>query len=513
MNWQKIRISILIFFTIVLCLQLPATLYVNEKLTFDFISIARVFQLFFALALTIASINIPTRNFLNIFLQVAILIQMIAAIKYESQNELVAYNFIAILILISAITFRENLKRWLMSNFPIHLIALSLPVVFKDNSLHSNLSLFFSNYLFGIFSLFVSVIIVAIYSAQEYFSTKLSQELKEQEQRLKEEFENIQKMKVQLEIGNIASQVAHDIRSPLSALENITMSHLVGSPDGAVARESIKRIKGIANALLNKGRSSTQNNIGTHDINKLVKITIETKNIEFPSRKINSDLTSINPKVSVDDIQIESILSNLINNSLEASDKNSEVFIKSDVAGEFAVLSIIDKGRGIDPKLLSKLGKEKISMNKKEGNGLGIYSASQIIKNGGGDFEITSQLNVGTTIIIKLPLAEKIDEKETYILLDDDELVRITWNSRAKKAGLNLLTYSTSEDLLKSLNQLPKNSIFYIDSELGFEKGEAVAKQLFDKGYLNLCMSTGHSKERFDHLNYIQKVISKTPPF
>lgn len=514
MNWQKIRTLILIFFTVVLCLQLPVTLYVNDKLTLDFISMARAFQLVLAFSFIFASIKFSKINFLNIFLIVSILIQLIATIKYEPANELVAYNFIAILVLISAITFKEDLKHWLVFNFPVHLTALVLPIFFKAPSLHTTLSQLVSNFLFGIFSLVVSLFVVAIYSTQEYFSKKLALELQDQEKRLNDEFDKIQKMKVQLEIGNLASQVAHDIRSPLSALENISSIHLFDSQEGHIARESIKRIKGIANALLEKGRVVQPRNLSDHELNLLLKIGIETKRIEFPTRKINLILTNQKIRISIDDVQFESILSNLINNALESSDVESEVTISTEIINSSSVvISIIDNGKGIDSELLSKLGHEKISMNKKDGNGLGIYSAFHIVKSWGGEFEIKSNLNHGTTIFITLPLVDLTNKYGAYILLDDDELVRVTWESRAKKTGINLITYSNPYDFLGSVDKFPKNSIFYIDSELGSEKGEDVARKIFELGYINICMCSGYSEEKFAHLKFIQKTINKSPPF
>lgn len=513
MSVQKTRIFILTFFAIILCLQLPATLYVGDQLTFDFISIARIFQILLSVILIVTSLKSAKTNFLNLFLNISIIIQTLATIKYEPTNELVAYNFIGILILISSMTFRENLKKWVYFNFPVHLIALILPVFFKSKTLYANLNLFSSNFLFGIFSITSSLLIVAMFSAQRHYSSKLSQELDDQEKRLNLKFEELQKMKIQLEIGNIASQVAHDIRSPLSALENLVMTHLIDSQDGFVAIESIRRIKKIANALLEKNRAGFEQRVELYEINSLVKLVVASKGIEFPLRKISLDLSEKNPKVSILDIHFESILSNLINNAFEASTENSDLCIKTDVSGLFTTLSVTDTGIGILPEQKSKLGSEKISFNKKDGNGLGLYLANKTIKDWGGTLNIDSTYSKGTVVTIKLPLIDIINSNETYVLIDDDELVRITWKSRAEKAGISLLIYSNSMELFADESKLSPNFIFYIDSELISEKGEDVAKSLFYKGYKNLHMTTGHSLENFSHLGFIKNTIGKASPF
>jgi hypothetical protein len=152
-------------------------------------------------------------------------------------------------------------------------------------------------------------------------------------------------------------------------------------------------------------------------------------------------------------------------------------------------------------------------MNKKDGNGLGVYSATQTIKRWGGSLEIKSKINFGTTITITLPIIVKQSESETYVLLDDDELVRLTWTSKAKKAGLTFIPFSNPETLLSAIEKLPKSSIIYIDSELGNVKGEDIACSLYEKGFLNISMTSGHPAEMFKEFKFLRSVISKSAPF
>jgi len=514
MNWQKIRLALLVFFSVVLALQLPATLFIDGKLILDFISIARSFQLITAIILSVLATRTPEKIYLNAFLNFSIVIQVIASINYEPKNELVAYNFIAILIIISAVTYRKNLKQWLVFNFPIHLSALVLPIFFKDNILHNTVSSFINNFLFGIFSLVVSIVVVSIYSTQEYFSLKLAQELNDQEKKLNDEFQKIQKMKVQLEIGNLAFQVAHDIRSPLAALENINMSENADPAEQKITKEAIRRLKGIANTLLEKGRSSHISNVAEIEIGSVIKTIIDAKTFEFPRRQINFKSINNNLISKIDNIKFESILSNLINNALEASPENSTISIMTTTDYKNIFINIIDHGKGIPPELLSKLGNEKITFEKTEGNGLGVFSSAQIIKEWGGTFNISSELNKGTTVTISLPLITHNQTIESiHVLLDNDELVRITWKSKAKKAGVNLSTFSNSSELFESLTKFPFDTNFYIDSELDNEKGEDIAQRLFNMGYSNLIMCSGYPEEKFANLKFIKNTIDKTPPF
>jgi signal transduction histidine kinase len=85
-------------------------------------------------------------------------------------------------------------------------------------------------------------------------------------------------------------------------------------------------------------------------------MAVDTKKLEFPSRLIKLDLSKNSPIVAIDDIQLESILSNLFNNALEATSANNDVIIKTEIIDTALFVSIIDQGRGMSAELLFKIG-------------------------------------------------------------------------------------------------------------------------------------------------------------
>ena len=60
-------------------------------------------------------------------------------------------------------------------------------------------------------------------------------------------------------------------------------------------------------------------------------------------------------------------------------------------------------GRGMDEEVLSKL-KEMFYTTKKDGTGLGIALSNEIIKAHNGELIYDSELNKGTTAIVRLPI-------------------------------------------------------------------------------------------------------------
>jgi signal transduction histidine kinase len=319
--------------------------------------------------------------------------------------------------------------------------------------------------------------------------------------------------RIESEKIEMANQVAHDIRSPLAALDNIDLNKLPDAQDSKLAKDAIKRLKGIADILLEKGRTRKSEELSEVNLYNLISNVIDSKTIEFTNRKIEKKIITDQCFANINEIKFESILSNLITNAFEASDKNSSIIIESEVLNQNYIITISDQGKGIPPELLLKLGREKVTFDKNNGNGLGVFYAVQTINSWGGYVDIQSQLNIGTTIKITLPIIAGVNHHSVNVLIDNDELVCITWETKAKKAGINLKTFRTSSEVFSNVSQLPIESIFYIDSELDNEKGEDIALKLLSMGYLNLIMCTGHSKEKFAHLPFIKKVISKAPPF
>lgn len=488
---------------------MPATLYVNGVLTIDLLSSARVLQLLTAILFTsLLFFRSRTTDLLNLFLILSIAIQLMVAIFYEDSKSLVAYNYIPILVFISAVVYTNDFKSWLLRNFSVGFIAILIPIFFKDLELRSGISSFLNNYLFSIFALITSTLLVFIFSLQKKFTEKLQNELEEQANKLKEEFSQIEKLKLQLEVGDLVLKVAHDIRSPLAALEMLL--NTPSSEDILLAKDAIKRIKGIANSLLDKGRAKEAIFNDIQEITPSIDWVIKSKKLEYPNRNIVFENEANGEMALFNNIVLESILSNIINNAVEASEENPPIKIACRVVQDKIEIKLSDKGKGIDQVTLASLGQEKISL-KSKGNGIGLYSARKELEKINSQIHISSELGKGTIVTILIPKQTKPDER--IVLLDDDNLVRLTWESRAKKKGILLDTFSNPEELNLHLKKYTPDTIFYIDSELGKIPGEEFAKNLFQEGFKNISMATGHEASKFKDYSFLRSVISKSPPF
>jgi anti-sigma regulatory factor (Ser/Thr protein kinase) len=113
-----------------------------------------------------------------------------------------------------------------------------------------------------------------------------------------------------------------------------------------------------------------------------------------------------------------------------------------------------------------------------------------------------------------IPISElKHSKTVIMILIDDDELIRLTWEMKAGMTGKTIKTFSSFNDFKVHSEQIDFTSDIFIDSELGADlKGEEVAKILFDQGFKSLHLCTGYSPEDFPAMPWIKSIRGKAFP-
>jgi len=119
------------------------------------------------------------------------------------------------------------------------------------------------------------------------------------------------------------------------------------------------------------------------------------------------DLDDMSIPFEADSVHIQQLLYNLFNNAADATSnsKRREITVattRCDKQNKF-VFSISDTGSGIDPDYLAKAFREKFT-TKAGGHGFGLLVCSRIIESHGGNVNISSIPNEGTTIQVEFPL-------------------------------------------------------------------------------------------------------------
>lgn len=320
-------------------------------------------------------------------------------------------------------------------------------------------------------------------------------------------------------LNQISKQVSHDIRSPLSALNYLIESQKnIPLDDLVLIKKSLKRINDIANDLLSESRATTaveKSEVETVVMSEYLKDLISEKTIEYKSHDLVSisfrvDNVAIGKKSRLIKKEFSRVLSNLVNNAVEAMGFKGHVQIELSFFESKNFIRIKDCGGGMPADLLATIGKKEIS-TKSSGNGIGIFHAVAAIKSQGGDISFK---NIENGLEVTISLDAMADCLADVVLVDNDELCRIMWERKAKNKGIKILTCSSPDQFTKIKNVLSPHTAIYLDSDLGDGlKGEEFALALHKEGFSNLFMATGYGKEKFSDYNFLSGVISKTPPF
>lgn len=238
-------------------------------------------------------------------------------------------------------------------------------------------------------------------------------------------------------LGNLARQVAHDIRSPLSVLEMALVDSSLSSEKKSLLAQASNRIKSIADDLLvkSKGTSEALNakvkpqatvpsqNVPNHkgqpavpsekgqqllacEVGGVLEAIVAEKRLLAPQVEINLSLPKNEIVAVADSVMLSRIISNILNNSLEAKDLDRVLVVSVSLRlySQKAVVMIQDNGVGISSDLLSKIGEPGFT-SKADGNGIGISSSKNALSAWGGDLQIASQPNVGTMVTVTLQTA------------------------------------------------------------------------------------------------------------
>ncbi len=305
----------------------------------------------------------------------------------------------------------------------------------------------------------------------------------------------------------VAAQVAHDIRSPLTsmALALNQLQQIVpagGAEMLSMLSHAVSRVSGIVKRLSRSG--NVENNTVTVEeprltlLDKLFFDVAQEHALKMPKgQKLKIEGLSSVPEVwsVVQVTETQTALSNLLNNASEAMKEDGVITLSAEIKGKEFILTIADQGKGIAPENLAKVFERGITLEKKGGSGLGLFQAKKAVEWSGGKIAIESTLNVGTKVILTLPIEKApsfttlevvINKDQKFIVTDDDPLIIEFWK---KKHPLTSFTsFSELEKVWPSLGD-PSQYVFVLDQYAGDGRegltGTAFMEKYKIAGYLS----------------------------
>jgi len=109
------------------------------------------------------------------------------------------------------------------------------------------------------------------------------------------------------------------------------------------------------------------------------------------------------PVVRADPEQLETIFTHIVQNALDAIDKNGAVDVILGGRGEWVSVCIADTGPGMDETFVREELFKPFRTTKAHGYGIGAYESQQLVRGLGGRIEVDSALGRGTSITVWLP--------------------------------------------------------------------------------------------------------------
>lgn len=293
---------------------------------------------------------------------------------------------------------------------------------------------------------FLLVMLFLIY--RRYLERHLTKEL---ESRVKQRTEALEFLTKELQDANmIKSQflanMSHEIRTPLTAVLGQAEAIIHGDFDDdsiikevAVIHSNSLHLLQLINDILDLSKieankfelDNRQQDL--HDIvDKLNDMFVEQAQRKYLSFTITHQL----PRpfiIDVDGLRLKQILINLCSNAIKFT---TDGWVSLDIAimNKTLLFTITDTGIGMSEEQMGKVfniftqGDNSIS-RRFSGSGLGLFLSEQLAKVMSGSISVSSQLNHGSTFVLKLPFGE-IYPALTNCPVDENKPVRICNNTQ-----------------------------------------------------------------------------------
>ena len=337
-------------------------------------------------------------------------------------------------------------------------------------------------------------------------------------------------------IGRLAGGVAHDFNNLLTALSGTAELMLLKITPDNPNHSDLEQILTIAQRgsnltqqLLAFARSQPQQP-KVFQLNSIVEGTQQMlRRLIGDAIELSLNIDSKLPTIKADPAQLEMALMNLVVNSRDAMSNGGKIVIGTTTIdideenasdypgvdqGYYVVLTVSDQGTGM-PKEVLERATDPFFTTKPigKGTGLGLSTVHGIARQSGGVLRISSEVGVGTTVKLYLPVSgdefipdtigssanELIEGKETILVCDDEDTVRQVAVRILQTKGYNVLEASDGQNALDVADAYSGNiDLLLTDMAMPIMGGPELSHHLKEKHpNLKVIMMSGYSPMAF----------------
>ncbi len=226
--------------------------------------------------------------------------------------------------------------------------------------------------------------------------------------------------------SDLIAEMVHELRTPLASLN--TAAHLLAREDvpeerrqrvADVIRSEATRLSELATAFLDLARLESgrvQFKAEVLDPRILLGecVGVMRGKAHECGLTLNISIPEQLPALKVDRDKIKQVILNLISNAIKYNRPSGSVNLEAHTTGEELIISVSDTGPGIKEEdqehLFEKFYRVQSSEKIAPGSGLGLAISKRIVEAHSGRIELESEMGVGSTFTVILPLKSRVGE-------------------------------------------------------------------------------------------------------
>lgn len=293
--------------------------------------------------------------------------------------------------------------------------------------------------------------------------------------RIQEELEiaNVKAIEASKAKSNFLANMSHEIRTPMNIIlgisEVLSETPLNSEQENYVKifNKATKELIELLNSILDLSKIEAQQmNLYEQEFNLIDLLTDVTNFLSFKASEkgitLKLDVDSkLNINILADNIKLRQVLINLVGNAIKFTEEGYvEIKVRSEIEDDrrWMHVGVRDTGVGI-PKEKRELVFEDFtqvddSITKKYGGtGLGLAISRRLVELMGGETSLESELDVGTTMMFKIPirLADASKQSEIDDLPEKPHMLLLVPNNANKCILFQaLINYKLSPELVET---------------------------------------------------------------
>jgi putative PEP-CTERM system histidine kinase len=200
----------------------------------------------------------------------------------------------------------------------------------------------------------------------------------------------------------------HDLKNTTSTLSLMLQNLPVHFHNPEYRETALEDIAGTVKHLnemigrLNELRHELELRAVECDLNELVAEALRAQ-MAMPGVELVRELKPL-PKVRLDPVQIQKVITNLILNARDAVGKHGQIRVQTERQNGWVVLAVADTGCGMTPEFIQERLFRPFQTTKKTGIGIGMFHCQTIVEAHRGRIEVESEPGKGTAFRVLLPV-------------------------------------------------------------------------------------------------------------